>query len=106
MANWLMNSAVLTAYGEFNYSPITCDQARRMVRASAFGSAIGHSATAKVLSEQLGIEVPLNRIQITMEPGDRAIIFRLRDRLPEHIVLDHARLASLPAEFGLLTRLG
>ena len=104
MANWLMNSAVLTAYGDFNYSPITCDEARRKVRESAFGSAIGHSATAKVLSEQQGIEVPLNRIQITMVPGDRAIIFRLRDRLPEYAVLSKVELMTLPSEFGLLTR--
>jgi hypothetical protein len=74
------------------------------VQAEPFTSAIGHAATAAVLSEQLGIDVPLNRIQIAMDVADKAIVFRLRDRLPENAVLSKAELLTLPSEFGLLTR--
>ncbi len=104
MTNWLLNSAVLTTYGDYSFVRIPREEARRLLQAEPFTSAIGHAATAAVMSEQLGIDVPLNRIQIAMDVADKAIVFRLRDRLPEHAVLNKAELMILPSEFGLLTR--
>ena len=105
MTNWLLNSAVLTSYGTYSYDQISRDQARGLLQSDVYQSAIGHAVTAAVLSEQLGIQVSLNRIQISMEAGDKAIVFRLRDRLPENAVLGQAELLGLPSEFGLLTRI-
>ena len=104
MAIWLLNSAVLTSYGHYSYVSITRDEVLRLMQSEPFISAIGHAATATVLSEQLGIEVPMNRIQIAMDVADKAIVFRLRDRLPEYAVLSKVELMTLPSEFGLLTR--
>jgi len=39
-----------------------------------FVSAIGHEGTAEFLLRLLGIQVPLNRTQIELLPGDRLIV--------------------------------
>jgi dihydroxyacid dehydratase/phosphogluconate dehydratase len=83
---------------------LTLDAARA-VAAQGACSAIGHAATARFLSQCLGIEVPLNRKAIQMKPGDSALVLRLLDRLPEGQLLDEDALANRPHEFGVLTRL-
>jgi hypothetical protein len=105
MTRWLLNTAVLTAFGTYKYRPLEVDEAVGLIRDGAWLSAIGHASTAAVLSQLVGVEVPLDRRQIVMEPADQAIVFRIRDRLPENVVLDQALLAALPTEFGLLERL-
>lgn len=37
-------------------------------------SALGHADTATVVSDILGVEVPCNRMTVTLRPGDRAIV--------------------------------
>jgi hypothetical protein len=46
----------------------------------------------------------MNRVAIQMQPGDRAIVFRLLTRLPEGVVLSAEELTALPFELGLLER--
>jgi len=41
-----------------------------------FVSAIGHQGTAEFLTKLLGIQVPLNRAQIELLPGDRLIVMQ------------------------------
>lgn len=73
---------------------ISVDEARRIL-SNGFISAVGHEATAKLLSRVLGINVPLNRNSIFMEKGDRAVHFFLKQRLPAGTVLEEAELANL-----------
>ena len=40
-------------------------------------SAIGHPSTASALSKILGVNVPTNRVSITLQPGDTLIVFQL-----------------------------
>jgi hypothetical protein len=40
-----------------------------------------------------------------MQPGDRAIVLRLKVRLPEGALLTDEQMRGLPFELGLLTRL-
>ena len=58
-------------------------------------SAVGHESTAKILSELLGFEVPVNRIMVKLEEGDEAVIFQLFTRLPEGRVLNRDELEEL-----------
>jgi hypothetical protein len=62
---------------------IDVNQARQLVNQNQFISAIGHEATAKLLSMLLEIDIPMNRIQIEMTSGDIGLHFVLKKRLQE-----------------------
>ena len=49
----------------------------RALLSNGFISAIGHPATASALSKILGVNVPTNRVSITLQPGDTLIVFQL-----------------------------
>ncbi|MCC6744603.1 MAG: DUF1874 domain-containing protein [Acidobacteria bacterium] len=107
---YLLNSAVITAPGEYSYRLLTADEARGLVGAREFVSTIGYAETAEALSLLLGTPVPVNRTQCRFEPGDTGLIFRLvfppgtprvdpgaKGRLSLEFVLANS-------EIGLLTR--
>lgn len=105
MTLYVINAPVLTEYGLWEFSgPLTISDAQSIL-ALGFVSAIGHEASAKVLSQVLNIAIPVNRIHIKMQPGDDALILRLPQRLPEGKVLDETELKTLDFELGLLKRL-
>lgn len=70
-----------------------------------FVSAVGHQATAQALSELLGINVPMNRIQAAMQTGDKAVCFKLRGRLPEGVILDRAGVEAIGYDLVLMERI-
>ncbi len=102
--NYLLNSPVLTSFGTFRYTEINLEAAQEMILSvdTNFISAIGHTATAQFLSQILGVEILANRIQIKMEPGDKALVFKIKERLPEGKILNEADLKNLAIEYGLL----
>ena len=105
MTTYILNSPVLTAFGKYTYKPLTVEEARDWVLAAdELISAIGHESTAKFLSTLLNIEIPANRVRITMKPGDVAVVFRVLQRLPEGFVATEEELRSIPWELGLLIR--
>lgn len=102
---YLLNSPVLTDHGLWRLSgPLDGAQARALVR-DGFISAIGHESTARVLGAVLGVEVPMSRVRISLAPGDRALVFRLKTRPPEGALLDEAALRAMDWELSLLERL-
>ena len=79
---------------------ITPQIARELLEGKEFVSAVGHEATAKILSELLGINIPYNRITVRMQPGDSGVHFVLKTRLPEGKVLTEEELKTI--EFTLV----
>ena len=53
------------------------EEVRALLSNGGFTSAIGHPATASALSKILGVNVPTNRVSITLQPGDTLIVFQL-----------------------------
>lgn len=102
----LFNTPVLTSYGDYRFSgPINAAEASRRLASTDFQSAIGHEGAASFLTRLLGIEIPMNRITATMQPGDTALILRVKTRLPEGQVLSESEFAAIPYELGWLERL-
>jgi len=104
MTVFILNSPILTSYGTYRYSKISLERAKNLLYTEGFQSAIGHKSTADFLTQLLGIKIPVNRIRIIMQPGDKAIVFRILQRLPEGAVLSKEELKKIPYELGLLER--
>lgn len=101
---FLFNSPVLTAFGSWSFDgPLSAHQVQDLLR-GGFVSAVGHEATARFLAKLLGADVAVNRATVHMQPGDRAVVFRLKERPPEGKILSAEELRDVPYEFGLLTR--
>jgi len=101
MTVYVLNSAVITTFGIYRYSPLSPEEAARLL-SGGFVSAVGHPETARVASELLGVEIPVNRVEVHMEPGDRAIVVRLRHRPPAGAEI---HMSPEDYELGLLERL-
>jgi hypothetical protein len=80
---------------------IDLEFAKKLVREIQFTSAVGHEATAKVLTELLEVEIPYNRITVKMREGDSALHFVLKTRLPEGKVLSEEELRALDFDLVL-----
>jgi hypothetical protein len=74
---------------------LTVEEAKQLVASQPFVSAVGHEATAQLLSRLLGVTIPYNRIQIYMQPGDKGLHFFLRTRIPEGKILSEDELKGL-----------
>ena len=62
---------------------------------SSFTSAVGHQATAEVLSRILAVQIPMNRISVQLQYGDEVIATSLGVRLQEGKVLSAEELAAI-----------
>ncbi len=76
------------------FKRVSIEEAREFLQGE-WQSAIGHSATAKVLSQILGVEIPAERKTVFFEKGDRGLHFFLKERLPEGKVLSEEELKGL-----------
>jgi hypothetical protein len=107
---YLLNSAVITAPGNYSYRLLTKEQARAWDVDESAISAIGYEQTAAALSLLLGHPVPMNRQIISMAAGDEALVFRVvRPDFQRIDPKDKGRLSRAlmegAFEIGLLKRL-
>lgn len=66
---------------------------------------VTHEASANFLATLIGLEVACNRITVTMQPGDEALVLRLNGRLPEGKLLSAEEMQAVNFELGWLRRL-
>jgi hypothetical protein len=100
----ILNTSILTAYGMYCYRPLSLSDVRALVAHHDILSAVGHASTAQILTELLGVDVPMNRIQFVQEVGQQAIVFKLKGRMPEGQILTREAIDAIGYEFGLLVR--
>jgi hypothetical protein len=106
MAIYILNTPVLTAYGDYRFTgPLTTVEAVRRLRRQDFTSAVGHAVAAEFLSKLLHLDIANQRIAITMQPGDQALVLRLRTRLAEGHTLSSTEMAAVDFELAWLERL-
>lgn len=74
---YLLNSAVITSPGRYDYRHVTEEMARNWYDCGPVTSTIGYEQTAEALSDILGVKVAVNRTTIVMLPEDEALVFRL-----------------------------
>jgi uncharacterized protein DUF1874 len=77
---YLLNSAVITSFNTFRYTPLTLEDAKFLLQNRLWESAIGYEATADAISTLTGVSISVNRQEITMQEDDSAIVFRLKFR--------------------------
>jgi len=102
----ILNTSIITADGTFVLETIELSRARALVQqAEGILSAVGHETTAQILSDLLGIEVPVNRINFIQQVGQMALVFKLMGRPPEGVILSAEEVKAIGYEFKTLTRL-
>lgn len=110
---FLLNSAVLTAFGRWEYTELHHRAALDWLAEGPYTSTIGYAETAQALEEVCGLapgSIPVNKRTIQMAQGDEALVFRLV--FPSGYRPDPAAKGHLGREFilkhsecGLLRRL-
>ena len=107
----LLNTSILTNFGNYSYDPLS--DAKHIVYDAieptigpddGILSAIGHQSTAEVLTELLETPIAMNRIQFSQDVGQSAIVFKLKGRPPEGVILGRDEIEAIGYEFGLITR--
>lgn len=101
----ILNGAIITAEGEYSCRTISLEEAKQLVRsASNIISAVGHQATAEILTDLLETEVTLNRIDFQQQTGQQALVFKLNSRPPEGVILTRKEIEELGYQFQLLSK--
>lgn len=91
----LFNGTVATTNGLYEITDIDVDTAKTYIACYGFVSAIGHQATAEIISENIGQLVPMNRIQFEQQVGQIAIVFKLNKRPPEGTILNRKEIEAI-----------
>lgn len=100
----ILNTSILTDYGLYSYNPISLELAKYLA-AEGFESAVGHQATATIISTLLGISCPVNRVQYKQAPRSQALVFKLNSRVEEGRILSTEEIEEIGYSWSLLERL-
>ena len=77
------------------------DQAISLLK-DGFQSAVGHQATADFIKNLTGIDIPVNRVSLSLKTGDKILVVQLQGRLPEGKVLTEDEMKQIPYKWYLV----
>jgi hypothetical protein len=109
MATYLLNTSIVPTVGLWSVKTLNPRHVRGILFPVSrhgrpdFVSAIGHESTARVIETLLQptskwsppAEVPVNRLTVEAEVGDRLICFKLKSRPPEGTILSQAQIQEI-----------
>lgn len=75
--------------------PFSVMEVKNLLSERPLASAVGHAGTAEAISALLGVEIPKQRLEVFLRPGDEAIQFVLNCRQPEGVVLDRKAVEEI-----------
>lgn len=101
----VFNGLVCTSNGLYRISDLTAEEAQELIERHGFVSAVGHAASAQVLSEVLGVKVEMNRIHYVQAVGQKAIALVLEVRPAEGEVLSAPEVRAVGFCLKLMERL-
>lgn len=101
----LFNGPICTTTGLYCVTELDIEQAKELIRSLGFVSAVGHAASAEVLSSVLEANVPMNRVEYTQKVGQKAIALKLKIRPAEGRILTAQEMFQIGFELLLLERL-
>ena len=102
----LLNTSILTDFGIYEYQPRSLYDIKKLLKvADSVRSAIGHQATADILTVLLETPVEMNRINYEQKQGDVAVVFKLNSRVAEGVVLNYEQIIEIGYSFGTLVKL-
>ncbi|NLY81385.1 MAG: YddF family protein [Clostridiales bacterium] len=99
------NGTVATTNGIYRISDIDLESAKKLVDENTYISAIGHEATAEIMTELLGVKILLNRIQFKQKVNQTAIVFKLNERPTEGTILSKKEIKDIGYSLKLMERL-
>lgn len=105
----LLNTTIATTDGTFEVKTISKQEARELIRHYSFSgdgldSAIGHTATAEIMSTLLGCTIHPNRQEFEQQVSQTALVFKLNSRIPEGKVLTAEEIEEIGYTFKTMTR--
>jgi hypothetical protein len=101
----LLNATVLTSFGVFRHRRLSLAEACALVQELPWESAIGHPATARLVSAELDITCPTRRVAVEQRAGQPALVFRLNSRAPLGADHDDTTLRTIGHHWTLMERL-
>lgn len=107
MRRYILNSAVITSPGTYEYNHISVGEAISWLSEDEYESTVGYKETAEALQSLTGFEIGMNRKQITMNVDDEALVFRLTRRLTSSEIKGAVGLSKVieNSELGILKRI-
>lgn len=101
----LLNGTIATTDGIYAISSIEVPQIKALIKQYGFISAIGHEATAALVSDVLGMTIPYNRIAFCQQVTQKAVVFKLNERPPEGVILDRKAIETIGFTFKIMERI-
>ena len=101
----LFNGTVVTTNGVYSIQDIDVETAKKYIKEQGFCSAIGHEATAQIMSEILEQDIPMNRVQFRQQVGQKAIAFKLNERPAEGSILSREEIEGIGYSLKIIERL-
>lgn len=100
----LLNTSILTTEGNYSLTSISLEEAKEAIKGKSLDSAIGHQATAEIMTTLLETPIEVNRQLFVQDVGQTCLVFKLNGRPAEGTILSKEEIEKIGYKFQLLIR--